>query len=149
MQNITENPNNFEIVLGTPTSQKLIKLLVTWRTLSVQDLIIKSHISKSQVHNTLKNLITQNIVHSPSRGIYSLFDSPFMKLFEEAYHLKIIEIINSEIYGIKHLLKNDKLVLAEKKFSDLVEQYNPILHDSFSSVFSSLSSQFIEKLVEN
>lgn len=148
MQKITDNQNNFETVLGTPTAQKIIKLLVTWDILSVQDLKKKSHVSKSQVHNTLKNLISLDIVDSPSRGIYSLYNNPFMKLLGEAYTLKIIELINSEIYKIKHLLKNDKLELAENKFTDLVAQYEPILQNSFSSILSSISSQFIEKLAK-
>jgi DNA-binding transcriptional regulator GbsR (MarR family) len=148
MQKITNNPSSFEAVLGTPTAQKIVKLLVTWDSLSIQNLVSKSHISKSQVHITLKNLISQSIVFSPSRGNYTLPESPFMKSFKKTYLIKIIELINSEIYIIKQFLKDDKLEQAEKKFSEMVEQYDPILQKSFSSMLSSLSSRFIEKLAE-
>ena len=148
MQNISVDVNNFETVLGTPTAQKLIKILVTWSPLSVQDLVSKSNVSKSQVHSTLKSLIAHSIVQSPSRGIYTFLDTPFTKLLKEAYRVKILELINSEIYNIKQLLKKNHLDRAESKFSELIDQYYPLLQDTFSSHLSSLSLRFIEMMKE-
>jgi DNA-binding transcriptional regulator GbsR (MarR family) len=148
MQNIIVDDNNFESVLGTPTAQKVIKLLVSWSSLSVQDLVIKSNYSKSQVHSTLKKLVAYNIIHSPSRGIYAFQDTPFSNLLKEAYMVKILELINSQIYHIKQLLKKNQLDEAEKKFSELIKQYHPVLQESFSSQLSSLSLRFIEILRE-
>lgn len=148
MANISVDVNDFETVLGTPTAQKLIKLLVTWTSLSAQDLVAKSKVSKSQIHSTLKKLISQKILQSPSRGIYSFLETPFTELLEEAYRVKIFELINSEIYAIKHLLRQNKVDTADRKFSNLVEQYSPILQESFTSHLSSLSLRFIEKMKE-
>lgn len=148
MQNISVDANDFETVLGTPTAQKLIKLLVTWISLSAQDLVAKTKISKSQVHSTLNKLISQNILQSPSRGIYTFLSTPFTELLKEAYRIKIIELINSEIYVIKNLINRNKVDSAERRFSNLVDQYSPILQESFTSHLSSLSLRFIEKMKE-
>lgn len=148
MQNIKMNINEFDAVLGTPTAQKLIRFLVVWPSLSVQDLVNKSNISKSQIHITLKNLITHSMVISPSRGIYALSGTPFARSLKDAYHIKIVEQINSQIYHIKQLLKKKKISLAEDKFQELVTLYQPILHESFSTHLSSLSLRFIEKIGE-
>lgn len=144
MENISFDMDSFESDLGTPTSQKLIKILVSWNTLSLQDLIDKSSMSKSQVHSTLKKLHKHKIVYSPSRGAYNLLDSPFTNLLKEAYRVKILEVINSEIYQVMQFLKTKQLETAEKKFTKLIEQYAPILRESFSYQLSSLSHDLID-----
>lgn len=144
MQNISFDMDSFVSDLGTPTAQKIIKILVSWSSLSLQGLIDKSHMSKSQILSTLKKLLKQKIVYSPSRGIYNLLDDPFTNLLKEAYQVKLLEVINSEIYQVNHLLKTKQFEKADNKFINLIDQYSPILRESFSHQLSSLSHYFIE-----
>lgn len=134
----------FENVLGTPSAQKIICLLATWSKLSIKELISKSELSKSQTHNTLKNLQTIEVVTTQSRGFYSFAENTFVNLLKEAYQSKILEIINKEIYIIKQHLKRKELQKAEKKFLNLVNQYDPILNRNFPFIMSSIAHRFIE-----
>ncbi len=146
MHNVSIDMDRFEADFGTPTAQKIIKILASWSTLSLQDLIDKSQMSKSQVHSTLKRLVKHNIVYSSSRGIYKLHDDPFTNLVKQAYRIKLREVINAEIYQINQLVKTNNLEIAENKFIRLIDQYSPVLHESFSLQLSSISHHFIDTM---
>ena len=147
--------DQIENVLGTPTSQKIIRLLVVWKSLNVQDLAEKSRISKPQIHTTMRKLKDQNMVVSPSRGSYTITDTPFMNLLKKAYYIRIVELINQQLYTVNKLLRVEKgsetvntenIEKAHEIYNYLVQQYNPILRESFKQQLNSLSHQFIDAI---
>lgn len=133
-----------ETVIGTPSAQKVIVLLVTWPNLSIKEIQSKTKLSKSQIHITLKNLQDIQIVQTVTRGYYTLAESKFTQLLKEAYQAKIIESINKQIYQIKQALKRKEIKEATEMFQELQEKYDPLLKERFPFIVSSLSHRFIE-----
>jgi len=137
----------FEEGLGSRSSQKIIALLTIWETLSVEDIILKTGISKSQVHVCLKNLLNNDLLKRKTKGIYTLSDSNFMNLLGKAYETKINQIISEKINEIQKLIKLNNYNQAELLFNALVDQYTPILDKNFGLIISSLSHEFIDNII--
>ena len=71
---------NLDMVLGNPSTQKILRLLSIHLLLSVQEIKSLSNISESQIHLTLKNMVESKLVKRSSRGVYELSQSAFTKL---------------------------------------------------------------------
>ena len=136
---------NFDSILGTPTSQQIIRLLSIWPELSVKELQEKTSLSETQIHNTLKNLISIDVVKKIKRGIYSLNTNSFTNSLKDAFISNTTEIINNKIYSILQKLKNGEREDAQNEFEVLVLLYNPLLETRFSKVMNSLAHSFLEK----
>ena len=133
-----------ENVIGTPSAQKVIVLLVVWPSLTIKELTEKTKLSKSQIHATIKNLQEIELVTMRARGQYTLATNKFANLLKEAYQEKILEVINKQIYDIKQTLKKDDIEQATEIYKELEDNYEPLLNESFPFILSSLSQRFID-----
>ena len=148
MSQITPNfPSpEFDSVLGSPSAQKIIRLLVVWDKLSVKDLASKSQVSESQIHYTLSNLKAIGLVNSESRGIYKLSDSSFSLKLRDAYYTGLIEVVNNKISFIKQLLRDGLIGEAKANFALLKIQFDPVLKKHFLFILDSLAKQILDQL---
>ena len=133
-----------EKVIGTPSAQKVIVLLVIWPSLTIKELTEKTKLSKSQIHATIKNLQEIELATMRTRGQYTLATNKFANLLKEAYQEKILEAINKQIYEIKQTIKKDDVERATEMYKELKDNYEPLLNESFPFILSSLSQRFIE-----
>lgn len=133
-------------ILGTPSSQKIIRLLVSWNLLSIKDIMEKSGLSESQTHATIKQLKQISLIMNQSRGIYKFADNKFAKQIQEAYYTSTIEIINWRISTIKKLLKEDKYQQAKVDYALLHQQYQPLLRLHFRLHMDSLAKRMLESV---
>ena len=138
----------FEEGLGNKSSQKIISLLTIWEMLSVEEIILKTGISRSQVHSCLKNLLNKRLLKRKSKGVYCLSNDNFMKLLREAYETKINQIINEKIHNIQKLIKNNEIEEAARLFKVVVAQYEPVLDRNFGLIISSLTHEFLDEILD-
>jgi predicted transcriptional regulator len=130
--------------LGTPSAQKVFQLMVCWKSLSKKDLIDKTSFSESQIYLTLNNLEKIGLIEKKSRGVYGLTDAKFTNLLKNAYLSKLEQIIGKELYFIgKNLdsLPSNNLI---KLWSQLIDQWEPILNEKFPEKVSSLAGHILE-----
>ena len=134
----------FDRALGTPTSQKIIKLLSCWNSLSSKELISKTKMSESQIYITLQNLEKCGIVQKKARGIYSFDDSPFAQALYHTYRMKLEEIVGSAIYRFRKRMEKIPLNQMLEEFKELVILWDPILKDKFKFQMSSIAENIID-----
>lgn len=136
--------SDYDGILGTPTSQQIIRWLSIWSDLSVKELCEKIGVSESQIHSTLRKLAGIGVVTKVRRGSYSLGTEPFVSHLKEAYLSNSTNLVNSNIYQIKQLLKRKEIEEAENLYNHLVKLYEPLLKERFSLVMHSLAHSFID-----
>lgn len=139
---------NLDMVLGNPSTQKILRLLSIHPQLSVQEIKSLSNISESQIHLTLKNMVESKLVKRSSRGVYELSQSAFTKLLQEAYISNSIELVNDEISNIQDLLKQKEYNHAREKYKILLTVYLPLLKKHFHFIMSGLAHEFMDSRVE-
>lgn len=140
------NIGEYEKALGKPSAQKIITLLTCWNSLSLKEIIQKTGLSESQVHNTLKSLIELNIILKKSRGIYAISNSKFAKHLKTAYEDIIKQTTGNILFDISKNIDTLPLSELETKWKDLIDQFEPFLKEHFSNQLSSLSSHIIDRL---
>lgn len=137
--------DELDVVLGNPVSQKLLRLLTCWPSLPVAELVSKSRLDPKLVHHALGQLVRSDILHEISSGVYAIFINSFTKPLQEAYRAKLLEFINAELYTIQQLLKKGDRT-ASNRFRALLEQYKPVLEESFVMQMNSIAHQAIDSL---
>lgn len=144
MSQIFENDKLMDQILGTPSSQIILRLLAVWNNLSSKDIVKKSELSESQVFTTLNKLVSIKVIRKVQKGIYEFDSGKFPQYLKQAYIERSIIHINKIIYEISNHLKNNELIKAEEKYKDLMQFYEPLLKRNFSHLLSSLSHSFLE-----
>ncbi len=133
-----------DAILGTPSSQQIIRLLSIWSELSIKEIQEKLLISETQIHNTLKNLISINVIKKIRRGIYALATNIFADNLKNAFISNSTEIISNKIYYIQQKLKSKEIEIANAEFESLVLLYKPLLETRFAYIMNSLTHSFLE-----
>ena len=149
MDQIFENDKLTDQILGTPSSQIILRLLAVWENLSAKDIVKISELSESQVFTTLNRLLSINVIEKVQKGIYQFDSGKFPQFLKQAYTERSINHINKIIYEITNHLKNDELILAEEEYKDLILFYEPLLKRNFSHLLSSLSHSFLDAFESN
>lgn len=138
--------DDYERALGTPSAQKIIGLLTCWSSLSLKELVQKTGLSESQVHNTLNTLMDVSIVEKKSRGIYALSNSTFSEHLKSAYEDIIEQNVGNILYFLSNNIDTLPLPELEQTWKSLIDQWEPFLHERFSRKVSSLASHVVDRL---
>ena len=139
--------DDFDSILGTPSTQKLFKLLVVWQKLSVKEIIEKIKISETQTYTILKNLEKIGIVEKKTRGIYSLTDNKFINLLKNAYSENLKEFLGKKLYQLSDILEENESELVIEEIIGLLKTWEPFLKEHFSHKLSTLSGHLIDNLI--
>lgn len=134
----------FDNSLGTPSSQKILRFLSVWNVLSFQTLRELTSISESQLHNSLKSLLSLNVISRKSRGIYSFSDNEFAIKIKSAYYSLAISLVNYKINEIETFLDDGRINQARDLFRKVDQEYSPLLSTHFDFVMDSLVHQFLD-----
>lgn len=135
-----------DTVLGTPSTQKILRLLYCWEQLTVKELVKKTRLSESQVYNTLRSLESINLVEQVGRGIYTYGKDSFSLKLKEAYIIQLIQIIGNELHELSTIIDTEDVQKVDEKFTNLVELWEPILDGFYPLKASSLASLIVERL---
>jgi len=141
-----KNLEEYEKALGTPSAQKIIALLTCWNSLALREIVQKTGLSESQVHNTLNSLREVEVVSKKSRGIYSLSRSKLATHLSTAYADIIEQTVGNSLYFLSKNIDTLPLPELEKRWKALIDQWEPFLTAHFSHQLSSLSSHIIDRL---
>jgi predicted transcriptional regulator len=141
-----EKENNLDRILGTPSAQNIIRTLACWERLPVRALIEKTHLSESQIHATLKNLIQIGIVTSPSRGYYQFAQTEVVRKIQEAYTSILIQAVGEELYKIMKTTNEYTPEDLTAILGKLQEKWGPIIQNHYSRMFSSLVETMIDQI---
>lgn len=134
---------DYESKLGTPSSQKILNILICWKILPIKEIIELSGLSDSQVYLTIKNLETLYIVKQESRGIYSLTENQYTLNLEKAYTSILNRMIGQRLH---YLSKNYEKMDLDDYVDELVElnrKWGPLVRKNFQSQYSRLAGHLI------
>ena len=137
---------DYEKALGTSSAQKIITLLSCWNSLALKEIIQKTRLSESQVHNTLNSLIEVNIIVKKSRGIYALSSSKFTQHLRTAYEDIIEQTVGNRLYFLSKNIDTLPLPELEKRWKSLIDEWEPFLDKHFSNRVSSIASHIVDRL---
>jgi len=143
--NIPSKTEHFDSILGTPSSQNILRLLFCWGQLPVKKLVKKSNLSESQVYNTIRSLESVGLVESVSRGIYSYTKNDFSLKLKEAYISQLIQIIGQQLHEISTNIDIIDIKSLDNKFSTLVTLWEPILDGYYALKVSSIAGHILER----
>jgi predicted DNA-binding protein YlxM (UPF0122 family) len=143
-----QNIDDFDRILGTPSSQKLINLFVCWDRLSVKEIIEKTGLSETQIYNTLKNLESINVINKKIRGTYELNDLPFTNLLKQAYAENLKYYLGQKLYDLSDRLETSDNRSILNELLDLIANWEPFLKKYFSHKLSTLSGHLIDSMIE-
>ena len=135
----------FDSILGTPSSQRILRLLFCWGQLPVKELVAKSKLRESQVYNTLRNLEIIGLITTLSRGIYAHTDTAFTKKLKEAYLSQHVQLVGKELHHLSSDLDQLSFEELDKRFTMLVELWEPLLNKYYPLKTSSIAGHIIEK----
>lgn len=135
--------NLFDSVIGNASSSKILRMFTIHEKLTVKELIDLTHISESQIHVLLRNLVEIKLLEKISRGLYGFSDLPYSNSIKEAYLSIVLEYINNSIYKIQELVKRDKKDDAFDIFDEILLIYAPLIKKHFSRILASLSHEFL------
>ncbi|HKZ41521.1 MAG TPA: hypothetical protein VJ044_11200, partial [Candidatus Hodarchaeales archaeon] len=132
-------------ILGSPSSQRILRLLLCWNQLPIKEIVKKSDLSDSQVYNTLKSLQSIGLVISPSRGIYSIPKTQFVEKLGEAYLPQLVQLIGKEMYLLGKDLDKIPFVELDRRFSLLVDRWEPLIDTHFRAKASFLAEHILQR----
>ncbi len=137
---------DFDKSLGTPSGQAVFRILVCWESLPIREIILKSKLSESQIHNTLKDLISLGLVVKESRGVYSLSKSQIASNLKKAYEEILEQHVGNLLYTLSKQLDIMPLHDIEELWTHLIDQWKPILEKKFKRKAASITNSIIERL---
>ena len=130
--------------LGTPSAQKILRILVCWDILPIKEIKKKSGLSESQVHATIRNLQKIGIIEQESRGLYKLSLNKFPQLLKEAYLVFLNQVVGQSLYNLSKNLDNLTHEEVSKKLVFLMNQCKPILEQNYASKIASLAEYLVD-----
>lgn len=139
------NMEQLDKILGTPSAQRILRILVCWKSLPFKEVIPRAGFSVSQINSTLSQLEKVQIVTKESRGVYTLADTPFVASLTEAYTQLLVQNIGMELYQLTKGL--EKLAPREisSRLSKLIFNWRPLLEQHFSHKLSSLVGHTVDR----
>jgi len=111
----------------------------------IKEIVKKSDLSDSQVYNTLKSLQSIGLVISPSRGIYSIPKTQFVEKLGEAYLPQLVQLIGKEMYLLGKDLDKIPFVELDRRFSLLVDRWEPLIDTHFRAKASFLAEHILQR----
>ena len=132
-------------ILGTPSTQKILRLFTIWETMTLREIIEKSELSEAQIHKTLINLQKISLVTKKDKGVYYLSNNSFSKTIQNAYINRLLPYISSIISEIHEELDKGNRDKAHDRFHYLGIKYEPILRKNFSYKMNSLVHRFLDE----
>jgi len=130
--------------LGTPSAQKILRILVCWEILPIKEIKKKSGLSESQVHATIRNLQKIGIIEQESRGLYKLSLNKFPQLLKEAYLVFLNQVVGQSLYNLSKNPDNLTHEEVSKKLVFLMNQCKPILEQNYASKIASLAEYLVD-----
>lgn len=122
---------SMDSVLGTPSSQLILRLLSTREFMTLKELEDLTSLSQSQIQATLQNLIKINLVVRHTRGVYKLSESSLANNFKTTYSKATIYFLNEQINEIFELIKKGETDRAFIIFEQISKKYFAILEKNF------------------
>lgn len=135
-------------ILGTPSAQRILRILVCWKSLSFKKIIPRAGFSISQINSTLNQLEKAQIVTKESRGIYALADTPFVARLTEAYTQLLIQNIGTEFYRLTKGLDELPPQEMSSRLNGLIFHWKPLLEQHFPHKLSSLVGHTVDRYRE-
>ena len=134
-------------VLGTLSVQRIFFILAIWEKLAVTEIITKTELSESIIHQSLKKLSDHRIVEKISRGIYALSSNPTTEYLKKFYSQILIEHVGSELYRISKSIETEPIEQISSQIDELLLKWKPLIEEHYSFRVSSLVGAFIERSV--
>lgn len=134
-----------DTILGTPSSQRILRLLFCWERLPTKEIILKSKLSESQVYNTLRKLESIDLIESTSRGFFRYKTNQFSLKLKDAYIAQLIQLVGKELYKLSGDLDKSSFEVLDKHFTNLVELWEPILDSHFPLKTSSIAGHILDR----
>lgn len=135
----------YDSILGTPSAQKILRLLYCWEQLPVKELMNKTELSESQIYNTLRALELINLVESVSRGLYTYTKSNFSLKLHEAYISQLVQIIGQELHEMGSILDSEAYETLDEKYTKLITLWEPLLDKYYPLKISSIAGHILER----
>ncbi|MFV2015224.1 MAG: MarR family transcriptional regulator [Candidatus Heimdallarchaeota archaeon] len=139
-----ESLEAMDSILGTPSSQQILRFLSIRDFLSIKDFEKLTSLSHSQIQYTLQNLIKLGLVSRKSRGIYQLNESPLANNFKKTYLKSTTLYLNEQINLIFGLIDKGENDDAFVVFESIMKKYQAILEEYFADIMENLSHQMLE-----
>ena len=86
------------------------------------------------------------MVTSVSRGIYKIDKNQFTEKLHDAYITQLVQMIGKELYLLTKDLDKVSFEELDRRFSTLVENWEPILEKYYPLKTSSLSGHILSKV---
>lgn len=141
------NELSIDKVFGTLSAQRIFFTLAIWEQLAVTDIIAKTKLSESQIHQTLKKLIEIQMVEKVSRGVYALTKNAATEHLKKFYSQLLIEHIGGELHKLSKSIDTQPIEAVSVQLNALLLQWKPLIEQHYSFRVSSLVEAIIDKSV--
>lgn len=143
----TNGEMSIDKVIGTLSAQRILSILATWDKLAVTDIITKTKLSESQIHQTLKKLYTINMIEKESRGIYTFRKNPVTEHLKKFYTELLIVHLGIELNKLSKIIDTQPIEDVSAQVTALLLQWGPLLEKHYSYRVSSLVEALVDKSV--
>jgi len=141
------NEMSIDKVFGTLSAQRIFFTLAVWEKLAVSDIIAKTKLSESQIHQTLKKLSNVQMVEKVSRGVYALTKTTTTEHLKKFYSQLLIEHVGEELYRLSKSIDTQPIEAVSVQLNALLLQWKPLIDQHYSFRVSSLVEAIIDKSV--
>ena len=143
----TNNKISIDKIFGTHSAQRIFFTLSIWEKLAVSDIITKTKLSESQIHQTLKKLSDIHMIEKVSRGIYALSKNSATEYLKKFYSHFLIEHVGSELYKLSKSIDTQPIEDVSTQLNELLLQWEPLIEEHYSYRVSSLVESILDKSV--
>ena len=143
----TNNDLSIDKIFGTLSAQRIFFTLATWENLAVTDIITKTKLSESQIHQTLKKLSDIHMIEKVSRGVYALSKNSATEYLKKFYSHLLIEHVGSELYKLSKSVDTQPIEDVSTQLNELLLQWRPLMEEHYSHRLSSLVESILDKSV--
>jgi DNA-binding MarR family transcriptional regulator len=144
VSSIRIDQDHLENYLGTPSAQRILRILACWEKLPVKDIIKLSGLSQSQVHATLRNLEEIKLITREERGIYIFSGESFPQHLKEAYQIELNMDLGQQLYDIEKNLDDTPANEVVITLANLIKQWKPFLEHNYHRQLSSLAEYLVD-----
>lgn len=142
-----DDEKSIDRVLGNLSVQRIFFTLASWEKLAVTDIITKTELSESIIHQSLKKMAEINLVEKVSRGIYSLNITPSTEYLKKFYSQLLIEYVGGELSQISNNLDTLPIEESSAQLDQLLFKWQPVVEEHYSFRVASLVETIINRTV--
>lgn len=143
----TDDEKSIDRVLGNLSVQRIFFTLASWEKLAVTDIIAKTELSESIIHQSLKKMAEINLIEKVSRGIYSLNITPSTECLKKFYLQLLIEYVGGELFQISKNLDTLPIEESSAHLDQLLFKWQPVVEEHYPFRVSSLVETIINRTV--